>query len=583
MRAFSELYEELDTTTSTNLKVAAMVRYFNNATPSDAAWAAYILSGRRLKRFIGPALLWRWLVEASALPEWLVEESSATVGDLAETVALLMEGDLSAAAVVPDLPLSTWIEDRLLPLREVDEEQQRAAIAEWWRTLPYRECFILNKLLTGELRVGVSELLVTRALSEVLHIERADVTRRIMGEWRPSAQFWEALRSTAPPAADPAAPYPFFLASPLENDPATLGLTSDWLAEWKWDGIRSELIRREGKCFIWSRGEDLVTERFPEIAAAAAQLPDGLVLDGELVAWRDGAIRPFAELQQRIGRKKLSPAILKRVPVRFLAYDLLEQNNTDIRPLPLRERRERLETLLREVPDILGISPAIAASTWEDLAKLREESRARAVEGLMLKALDSPYGTGRQRGSWWKWKIAPFTFDGVMLYAQPGHGRRSNLYTDYTFGVWSNDELVPVAKAYSGLNNTEIGELDRWIRAHTTEKFGPVRQVEHSQVFELAYEGISASSRHKSGIALRFPRILRRRTDKPASEAGKLSDLQAVLVAYRQSSHPDDDRGDAVRADADPTDAVPADTVPDEADLTDARPAETDPEIGGPT
>jgi DNA ligase-1 len=532
MRAFSELYEELDTTTSTNLKVAAMVRYFNSASPADAAWAAYILSGHRLKRFIGYAVLRRWLVEASALPEWLVEESSATVGDLAETIALLMESNLAAAAVTPDLPLSAWIEDRLLPLREVDEEQQRTAIVEWWRTLPYRECFILNKFLTGELRVGVSELLVTRALSEVLSLERADVTRRLMGEWRPSAQFWEGLRSTAPPTSDPAAPYPFYLASPLEEPPETLGPVSDWLAEWKWDGIRSQLIRREGKCFIWSRGEDLVTERFPEIVAAAARLPDGVVLDGELVAWRDGSIRPFAELQQRIGRKKLSAAILERVPVRFLAYDLLEQGHTDVRSLPLRERRERLEAVLRNAPDALGISSPVPAESWQALITLREESRARAVEGLMLKSLDSPYGIGRQRGAWWKWKIEPFSFDGVMLYAQPGHGRRSNLYTDYTFGVWSDGELVPVAKAYSGLSNVEIAELDRWIRAHTTEKFGPVRQVERTQVFELAYEGIAASTRHKSGIALRFPRIARWRTDKPASEADKLSDLQKVLDAH---------------------------------------------------
>jgi DNA ligase 1 len=539
MRAFSELYEELDTTTSTNLKVAAMVRYFATASPGDAAWAVYILSGRRLKRFIGPALLRRWLVQESALPEWLVEESYATVGDLAETVALLLESTQSVPAVVPDLSLSTWIENRLLPLREVDEEQQRTAIVEWWRTLPYRECFILNKLLTGELRIGVSELLVVRALSETLQLERADVTRRIMGEWHPSADFWDSLRSTAPPTSDPAAPYPFFLASPLEGDPTALGSVSEWLAEWKWDGIRSQIIRREGKCFIWSRGEDLVTGRFPEIVVAAMCLPDGVVLDGELVAWRDGAIRPFADLQQRIGRKKLTSAILESVPVRFLAYDSLERDHTDLRQLPLRERRAHLEELLRNAPDILGMSGAITASTWDELARLREESRSRAVEGLMLKSLDSPYGTGRQRGAWWKWKIDPYSFDGVMLYAQPGHGRRSNLYTDYTFGVWSNGELVPVAKAYSGLTNTEIAELDRWIRAHTTEKFGPVRQVEQTQVFELAYEGIAASTRHKSGIALRFPRIARRRTDKPASEANTLSDLQAVLEAHRRAGQSD--------------------------------------------
>lgn len=535
MRGFGELYEELDTTTSTNLKVAAMVRYFNKAPPVDAAWATYILSGRRLKRFIGPALLRRWLVQASGLPEWLVEESYATVGDLAETVALLMESNFSAAVAVRDLPLSVWIEARLLTMRYADEEQQRHAIVEWWRTLPYRECFILNKLLTGELRVGVSELLVTRALSEVLQIDRADIARRIMGEWHPSAEFWQRLRSAVPPVTDPAAPYPFFLASPLEDRPETLGAVGDWLAEWKWDGIRTQLIRRQGKCFLWSRGEDLVTERFPEIITAAAGLPDGLVLDGELVAWRDGAIRSFADLQQRIGRKTLTPDILSRIPVRFLAYDLLEENHDDLRSRPLRERRGRLDSVLRAAPEILGISPVIPARSWEELAELRTQSRTRAVEGLMLKALDSAYGVGRQRGAWWKWKIDPYSFDGVMLYAQPGHGRRSNLYTDYTFGVWSEGELVPVAKAYSGLSDSEIVELDRWIRAHTREKFGPVRQVEQTEVFELAYEGIAASNRHKSGIALRFPRIVRRRPDKPASGADKLSDLQAVLEAHQRS------------------------------------------------
>jgi DNA ligase-1 len=554
MRAFSELYEELDTTTSTNLKVAAMVRYFKSAPPADAAWAIYILSGRRLKRFIGPALLRRWLVETSALPDWLVEECYSSVGDLAETVALLLESALSAAAVVPDLPLTTWIEDRLLPLREVDEEQQRSAIVEWWRTLPYRECFILNKLLTGELRVGVSESLVTRALSEVLHIDRADVTRRLMGEWAPSAEFWGNLQSKEPTATDPAAPYPFFLASPLEDAPDSLGPSQSWLAEWKWDGIRSQLIRREGRCFIWSRGEELMTERFPEILTAATRLPNGVVLDGELVAWRDGAIRPFADLQQRIGRKKLTATILERVPVRFLAYDLLEHESIDIRSLPLRERRDKLEVVLRGAPEIFTVSPPLQANTWEELAQLRDQSRSRAVEGLMLKALDSSYGTGRQRGAWWKWKVDPYSFDAVMLYAQPGHGRRSNLYTDYTFGVWHNDELVPVAKAYSGLNDSEIVGLDRWIRSHTTEKFGPVRQVERTEVFELAYEGISASTRHKSGIALRFPRILRRRPDKSAAEADKLSDLQSVLEAHRRSGQPDAEIDEEPEQDAQETD-----------------------------
>jgi DNA ligase 1 len=538
MRAFSELYEELDTTTSTNLKVAAMVRYFQSAPPADAAWAAYILSGHRLKRFIGPALLYRWLIEECELPQWLVEESRATVGDLAEAIALLTENAHGAPArQAPEMSLSAWIEERLLPLRAADEPRQRAAVVDWWHTLPYRESFLVNKFLTGELRVGVSELLVSRALSEVLSISRPDVARRLMGDWFPSTAFWESLRCGEMNAAeDASAAYPFFLASPLQAQPTTLGDRDAWQAEWKWDGIRSQLVRRSNECFIWSRAEDLVTDRFPEIVAAARHLPDGIVLDGELVAWRDGAIRPFADLQQRIGRKKISAALLKSVPVRFLAYDLLERDYEDLRLLPLRERRIRLETLIATAPQIIGISPIVAAKSWEELARLRAQSRERSVEGLMLKALEAPYGTGRQRGSWWKWKIEPYSFDAVMLYAQPGNGRRSDLYTDYTFGVWSDSELVPVAKAYAGLSNTEITELDRWIRSHTREQFGPVRSVEPTQVFELAYEGIAASSRHKSGIALRFARIARRRPDKPAAEANTLADLQAVLLRCSRSA-----------------------------------------------
>jgi len=544
MRAFSELYDELDATTSTREKIDAMARYFETAPAADAAWAVYILSGRRLKRFIGPALLRRWLIEAAALPEWLVDESYAGIGDLAETIALLMESDATLGA--SDVSLATWIEQRVLPLREQAQELQREQITMWWRTLPSRECFLLNKLLTGELRVGVSELLVTRALAEVLKLPRADLARRLMGEWQPSAERWESLRSgtLADDQGQASAPYPFFLASALAAAPETLGDPADWLAEWKWDGIRGQLIRRRGECFLWSRGEELITERFPELAAAAAALPDGSVLDGEIVAWRNGAVQPFADLQQRIGRKKLTPAVLEGVPVRFLAYDLLEADGQDVRALALRERRERLARLLENrtgsaspaagVAPILTISAAVQASSWADLAQRREQSRARGVEGLMLKALASPYGTGRQRGSWWKWKVDPYSFDGVLLYAEPGHGRRSNLYTDYTFGVWQGAALLPVAKAYSGLTDNEIRELDGWIREHTLERFGPVLSVEPTQVFEVAFEGIAASSRHKSGIALRFPRIARWRVDKPAVDADSLERLREILRSHRR-------------------------------------------------
>lgn len=534
MRAFGDLFEEIDTTTSTQLKLAAIVRYLRSAEPRDAAWTVYILSGRRLKRFIGPARLHEWLVTESGFPAWLVEETRADVGDLAETIALLMDARRDppqAVADAADTPLADWIETRLLPLRGADLEVQRAAIVTWWRTLEYRECFLVNKLLTGELRVGVAATLVTRAIAEVSGLARDDVAGRLIGDWSPSAEFWLATIDPESQAASSSRPYPFMLAAPLEADPATLGAARDFIVEWKWDGIRSQLVRRADEVHLWSRGEDLITERFPEIVAGAQALPSGTVLDGEILAWTH-RVQPFNALQQRIGRKKLSAAMLSSVPVRFLAYDLLELDGIDLRARPFAERREHLESLVLPPGSIFERSPVVEDLDWEALAELRAESRSRGVEGFMIKRRDAPYVAGRRIGLWWKWKIDPYSFDGVLLYAEPGHGRRSNLYTDYTFGAWRGEELVPVAKAYSGLSDREIATLDRWIRAHTREKFGPVRSVEPVQVFEIAFEGIAASPRHKSGIALRFPRIARWRTDKPAAEADRIEALEQLLIAH---------------------------------------------------
>lgn len=534
MRAFADLYDALDTTTSTNVRVQALVDYFRTVPPADGAWAVYFLSGRRLKRFIGPALLSKWLVDASGEPEWLVSEAYASVGDLAETIALLL--DRREAAASDTASLVEWVEGRLLPLRGLPPEAQREQVVGWWRRLPYRECFLLNKLLTGALRVGVSQTLVARALAEVAGLPRPAIEHRLMGDWSPTPAFYAALVDLEQRAQhDASRPYPFHLASPLEGPPAALGALADWQAEWKWDGIRAQLVRRGGQVYLWSRGEELVTDRFPEIAAEAARLPDGLVLDGEILAWSRESdddpigVQPFGVLQTRIGRTKLTPKLLASTPVRFLVYDLLEQDGTDLRALPLSERRARLEALLAERPPPIVLAGTVPAADWESLARLREESRGRRVEGLMLKSRAAPYGTGRQRGAWWKWKIEPFTFDGVLVYAQPGHGRRSNLYTDYTFAVWRGEELVPVAKAYSGLTDAEILEVDRWIRRHTKERFGPVRSVEPVHVFELAFEGINRSTRHKSGIALRFPRIARWRHDKPAREADTLEALERLI------------------------------------------------------
>jgi DNA ligase-1 len=529
VRAFAELYDALDTTTSTNARVQALVDYLRAASPADGAWAVYFLSGRRLKRFIGRALLSRWLVEASGEPEWLVQEAYDSVGDLAETIALLL--DRREPDGTGDASLAEWVEGRLLPLRGLGPDAQREQVLEWWRRLPYRECFLLNKLLTGELRVGVSQTLVARALAEVASLPRPAIEHRLMGDWSPTPEFYEALVDPEQRADhDGSRPYPFFLASPLEDAPASLGDLADWQAEWKWDGIRAQLVRRGGQVHVWSRGEELVTERFPEIVAAAARLPDGLVLDGEILAWDDDAgVQPFGVLQTRIGRTKLSKKLLDATPVRFLVYDLLEQAREDLRARPLADRRARLEALLGTVPPPIMLGGVVEAASWDELAVLREGSRERRVEGLMLKRRDSTYGTGRTRGAWWKWKIEPYTFDAVMVYAQPGHGRRSSLYTDYTFAVWRGTELVPVAKAYSGLTDAEILDVDRWIRKHTIERFGPVRSVEPAQVFELAFEGINRSTRHKSGVALRFPRIARWRHDKPAAEADTLATLERLI------------------------------------------------------
>jgi ATP-dependent DNA ligase len=534
MQRFSQLCDEIDRTTSTKAKVAAMREYFKSAPPADAAWAVFFLTGRRLKRLVPSAAIRDWTLAATGLAEWMLGECYSVVGDGAETAALILD-QLSSTAE-DDLSLSQWLEERVLPLRALDPAEQQARATAWFRELDRLQRFILLKLLTGELRVGVSQTLVVRALAEAAELDTSVIAARLMGEWTPTAAWLESVLSPERSDDDRSRPYPFFLASPLEDGPDALGDLSAWLVEWKWDGIRGQLIRRAGLVHLWSRGEELITHRFPEIAAAASRLPEGTVLDGEVVAFRDGRPMPFSALQQRIGRQKQVAQLARTVPVVFMTYDVLELDGEDVRARPLTERRAMLEPLLRS-PEasettpvgVLRVSPTVSAESWNDLAKLRADSRARGVEGLMIKRLDSQYGVGRKRADWWKWKIDPFTVDAVLIYAQPGSGRRASLLTDYTFGVWQAGELVPFAKAYSGLSNEEIAELDRWIRRHTRERFGPVRHVEPVQVFELGFEGIARSTRHRSGIAVRFPRMLRWRKDKPAAEADTLENVRKIL------------------------------------------------------
>ncbi len=528
MKGFARLYADIDATTSTKSKVDAMVEYFVHADPADAAWAVYFLSGNRPKRLIPVRRVAEWAMEESDIPAWLFEESYSSVGDLAETIALLLP--LSSAAA-SDTPLHVWVEERLLVLGEMTEAEQHAAVLAAWRELGGTERYIWNKLITGAFRLGVSEQLVVRALARASGVDEGAVAHRLSGHWAPTPENFQSLVAADSSDADRSRPYPFYLAYALEGELESLGDASEWQAEWKWDGIRAQLIRRNGTTYIWTRGGDLATDRFPELVTGASLLPDGTVLDGEIMPWKDGAALPFAQLQRRIGRKKPGPKILAEVPIVLITYDVLELAGVDIRSTRLEQRRQALTGLSSRGPFLL--SPTIELRDWGDARAAHAGSRDHRAEGLMLKRLDSEYGVGRRKGSWWKWKVQPFSIDAVMVYAQPGSGRRALLHTDYTFAVRDGDALVPFAKAYSGLTDAEIRVLDHWIRRHTLQKFGPVRHVEPVQVFELAFEGIQESPRHKSGVAVRFPRIARWRTDKPASEADTIETLRALLEASK--------------------------------------------------
>jgi len=528
VRGFARLYTALDETTATGEKVAALAAYFRSAPPADAAWAVHFLTGRRPKRLVSSVKLATWAAEAAGIPPWLFEESYAMVGDLAETITLLLPG----SGVSSDRPLAHWVEERLLPLRGQEEAVQKEEMQRAWRELDRWERFVWNKLITGAFRVGASARLVERALALASGVPEGAIAHRLMGGWEPTPEFFARLVAADVRDADISRPYPFFLAYPLEGPLEALGEPGEWLAEWKWDGIRSQLIRRGGRTFLWSRGEELLSGGFPEVEAAGALLPDGTVLDGELLPWADGKPLPFAQMQRRIGRRSLTRKILADVPVMLVAYDLLEESGEDLRSAPLADRRQRLAALLAATPSAgrMMLSPSVPVPNWQAMGDARGRARELGAEGLMLKRLASGYGVGRRKGDWWKWKVEPYSVDAVLMYAQPGSGRRAGLFTDYTFGVWDEGRLVAFAKAYSGLTDGEIRRVDAFVRRNTLKKHGPVRVVKPELVFELAFEGIQASSRHKSGVAVRFPRMARWRSDKRPEEADSLATVRALLT-----------------------------------------------------
>lgn len=567
MKAFATLYSRLDATTSSNAKLAAMRDYFRDADPADAAWAVYFLSGGRPRQLVPTRVLRETAMQASGLPEWLFEESYQAVGDMAETISLL----IPEAEHSNDEGLAVWMQDKLLPLRGLPPEELAERLPALWVQLDRLSLMVCIKLITGAFRVGVSKLLVTRALASLVDLDPKRVAQRLVGytdlSHRPSAEGYLALiadESEHEHAQRGGQPYPFFLAHPLqtpvEEFDTLLGAPENWLIEWKWDGIRAQVVKRDGQIWVWSRGEELVSDRFPELCELAGGLPDGTVIDGEIVVWRHAGgastealfqgstgdeseparpgVQPFALLQQRIGRKNLTAKVLQDAPVAVLAYDLLEWQGDDWRQRAHHERRQQLEAVVAQCANPrLMLSPLVTGHDWADLARQREASRERGVEGMMIKARAAQYGVGRTKdvGVWWKWKIDPYSIDAVLIYAQRGHGRRASLYSDYTFAVWDGEpgdperKLVPFAKAYSGLTDEEMRKVDAIVRKTTVEKFGPVRSVTPTLVFELGFEGIAASSRHKSGIAVRFPRMLRWRLDKPVDEADTLETLKELL------------------------------------------------------
>ncbi len=541
LRAFAALVNVLGTSTKTNDKLNALSEYFLSADDKDKVWVIALFSGRRPRRIVSGALLQTWCCEITGLPFWLFEESHHTVGDLGETIALLLPEKDDGINEPKNL---TYYLEQIIKLEKADEQTKKHFIVDCWMQMTKIEQFVFNKLLTGGFRIGVSQKLMVNALARSVQTDASVIAHRICGSWDPVTTDFNELLNKQSSTTDHSKPYPFYLAYALDDSPDVLGAPGEWQAEWKWDGIRGQIIKRNNELFVWSRGEELMTEKFPEYFILKDALPNGTVIDGEIVPFRlnnlsfasgalEGVVLPFALLQTRIGRKNITKKQLQEAPVGFIAYDLLEFAGEDYRTQPLQARRSMLEKIIQQVRiPALQISQLIDFVEWNHLFNIRTTSRAENAEGLMLKRKISTYQVGRKTGDWWKWKIDPLTIDAVMVYAQKGSGRRSNLYTDYTFAVRDGDNLVTFTKAYSGLTDKEFAEVDSFVKRNSIEKFGPVRTVKPQLVFEIAFEGIAASNRHKSGVALRFPRIHRWRKDKKPEEINTLDDLKNMLEVY---------------------------------------------------
>src|SRR5690242_8481446 len=530
LELFANLVSELSSSTKTNEKIQSLIDYFTIAPDADKVWVIAIFSGRKPRRAVNSRLMREWCIEMANIPEWLFNECYHTVGDLSETLALLLPDEKDENQKTQSL---SYYLEKFISIEKEDETVKKKFIVDSWQQMNKNERFVFNKFITGSFRIGVSQKTIVNALAKTVELSPSVIAHRISGNWDPVITTFKDLLSESASLSDFSKPYPFYLAYAIDDNVENLGDINEWQAEWKWDGIRGQIIKRNNELFVWSRGEELMTDKFPEYFILKDLLPDGVVFDGEIIPSVDGQPLPFAVLQTRIGRKNISKKQLQEAPISFFAYDLLEYNYEDWREKSLTERRKKLEEIITPIKNnAIHISEIIDAGTWNELAKLRKRSREKNSEGIMLKRKDSVYKVGRKRGDWWKWKIDPLTIDCVMVYAQKGSGRRSNLYTDYTFAVKNGNELVTFTKAYSGLTDKEFAQIDNFVKRNSIEKFGPVRTVKPELVFEIAFEGIAASNRHKSGVALRFPRMNRWRKDKTVDEINTLDDLKEMLEVY---------------------------------------------------
>jgi len=537
---FSELFLNLDSSNSTNNKIEVLKNYFLSNDPIDNSWAIYLLTGKSNKRFISGRYLKNLFSELYEYPVWLIDTCYLKVGDSAEVITLLLKNkSTSRKKVLLNISLNELLSKTIPDLSKLNDEEKNFKIKNMWETLPEDNHLIFNKILTGTFRVGVSIGLITKSISKLINIDEEIISHRLMGNFEPSIDSYEFLINKNINLQElNSKPFPFLLANTIE-DKIFKHSINDFQFEWKYDGIRMQLIKRSGNVSLWTRGQELVNDSFPELVDKMSHIKDDFVLDGELLVWnfKEQIAFDFSLLQKRINRKSPTRSIQIKYPIIFIAYDLLEINGRDIREIKLENRRIELEKYFSKwhnktennISAIFKICNLIFPKDWPDALNYKEKSRENNTEGLIIKKKTSIYSSGRKRGIWWKYKVDPMQLDAVLIYAKGGSGRRAGLYTDYSFALWKDKELIKFASAYSGLTNIEIKELDKWIRKNTIEKFGPVRSLKPEMVFEISFEKIQISKRHKSGIAVRFPRITKWRKDKKINDADSLENAYELM------------------------------------------------------